>query len=82
MERQVHYYYYRSMNQEPCTNFFIEKQCRHGDDCFYSHDPELFKALYSLTSCPTEGCNNFCRGQQCKACHLKMKNKLKSQTNK
>ena len=66
----------------PCPHHFGKSgaACKYGDACFFSHDLAVYKAARQLRPCPNTGCDNLCRGRQCKACHEQMVERRKART--
>ena len=61
----------------PCAHHFAGSPggCRYGSQCFYSHDKAVYMAFNRLRLCPNTGCENLCKGRQCRECHHKMLSK-------
>lgn len=57
--------------REFCGHYFgPNRTCYHGELCPYSHDVEGYRVAHGLNFCPN--CGEFCKGKQCKDCHMKM----------
>ena len=58
------------MANTPCRFYFGQAgECRYADQCFYSHDQTVYNQYHGLHECPN-GCGNWCKGAQCRECHL------------